>query len=191
MASIGMITPRTIKLYTTHRTAGGDIQPHAYRSLMEVGLAIRNSSRKTNHRHDRVATKHNHPYVGNPLIRILGKCLVKLDQALNHRHIRRATQRVEAGQDIRDMPVQVFQSQARATGLEKLITLDTFDDQNSLAAAAFGWLDDKAAMSRNEVLQPLDFYLCRTSTDQGRRGNTVSLGKQLGFKLVIDQRVES
>src|SRR5690554_1927871 len=89
------------------------------------------------------------------------------------------------------MPVQVFQSQARATGLDELIALDTLNDQDSLAAAAFGRLDDKAAMPRNEVVESLDFELCRNRADQGRRGNTMGLGKQLGFQLVIHQRVES
>ena len=89
------------------------------------------------------------------------------------------------------MPVQVFQPQARTTGLEELIPLDSFDNQNSLPAAAFGRLDDKAAMSRNKIVQSLDFELCRNRANQGRRGNAVGFGKQLGFKLVIDQRVES
>src|SRR5690606_24898422 len=139
-----------------HGRAAADVQPHADRALVQVGLAVGGGGGQAHHGHQRVAAEDDHADVRHALEGVVGKAFVELDQGLDDGHVRRAAERVQPGQDVGDVALDVVTAHACAAGLDVFPAVDALDDQNALAAAALGWLDDEARTALHHARYALD-----------------------------------
>ena len=180
---------RPIELNCVQTLARADIQPDANSPLVQVGFTVGRGGCQTEHSHDGISLKHHNPDVGNALEGVLGECRGGLNQVFNNGNIRGTGQGIQASQNIGKVTLQHGDGNAGAGGLDKVVAVSPGNHGNALAARAFCWLDGETGQILCHFPKMGDFVLLANHLQQLGGFYAVFADRQLGFQLVVHQRV--
>ncbi len=187
-ARVGMVVHPVFVPNPAPRHAAGQIYARAHRALVQVGPPVRHPGRQADHRLHRHATEHYRADVGHALVAHAFENRVEIDPVLDQRAIGQATQAVHAAEDVGNVVSQLVFSGQAAVGLAVASVDLAGDDQDALAPAAMGRLDDEFLVRRQQFRQPVDLVFDFDHRVQLRHADAGSDGQLLGAPLVVHQR---
>ena len=175
---------------TPERPAAGKVDARADGALVQVGLAAGLARRQADHRHHRVAAVDDRADVRHPVVGDGREQRVEAHPILDHRLVGLAAQAVHAAQDVGDVVLQVSHRHHRPTHLAELFACPALDNDNPLAAAAVGGLDDEVRVAVQQLRQPADAVVGLDDAVERRHGNAGRQCQLLGHHLVVDPRIQ-
>ena len=129
-----MLLDRPVVLDTLERQSRRHVDPHAYRALMQIGLARRHSRRETDHGHDRESAEHDNPYVRHAEVADLVEDRVETDAVLDHDLVGMPTEAVLTVQGIGEMVGQVVFGQEQPCAGPEATVLVIVDNEDTVTA---------------------------------------------------------
>src|SRR5690606_2223307 len=131
--------------------AGGQVDAHADRALVQVGLAVGLPGGQAQHGHHRVAEQHYDADVGHPLIADALEDGVGLDPIFDQRPVPVTAQRVQPGDDVGQVVLDLVVADDLA-GYRAIATfVAVADHQDAVTAGALGRLDDEVLVVLHQL----------------------------------------
>ena len=112
------------------------------------------------------------------------------DPLLDDRFVDLPAERVEAGEDRRDVVAEVAPGDDAAAGGFEIVALAAGDDDDAAAGGAGGGLDHELAAVAEHLQEPPHVAVAADDRVGVRHGDAVGVADFLGDRLVVDARVE-
>ncbi len=170
--------------------AGSQVDTHADGALVQVGLAAGLAGRQAQHGHHRVAHQHDDANVRHAFVADALEDLVGGDPVLDQRTVAVPAQRVQAGEDARDLVLDLLVADDLARHRAVAVLEAVGDHQDAVTTGALRRLDDEIAAPTNDLVELLDLFLGLDDAVHFRHMDAGRQGALLGDDLVIDDRVQ-
>ena len=190
---VGMLIHDLIFEDTGQGLAKTHVDARAHRTLVQVSLAVRCARGQTHHRHGRVTAVDDDANIGHALVTQLREHRIEVDAVLDEGFVATAAETVLTADDIRqvvrDLAVR-HQHAARKSERVAISFAAPGHDENAVAAAALGRLDDETLPVRHDVVERLDLALVCDDAIQLGHGHAGLQRQLLRDGLVIHARIK-